>query len=67
MVCAVAYPNPMSLIHSVYLAVLKADPAHRDAKMELAKIYEILNEPRKALDLVMQGTSRSLITEIHAG
>ena len=36
--------------------VLTADPSHHDAKMELAKIYEILNEPRKALDLVMQGT-----------
>ena len=32
-----------------------ADPTHNDAKMKLAEIYEVLNEPRKALDLVLQG------------
>lgn len=36
--------------------VISADPTHNEAKMKLAEIYEILNEPRKALDLVMQGT-----------
>ena len=35
--------------------VIQADPANNDAKMALAEILEILNEPRKALDLVMQG------------
>lgn len=44
----------LSPILTRYL-VLTADPTHREAKMELAKIYEILNEPRKALDLVLQG------------
>ncbi|KAI0642215.1 TPR-like protein [Trametes meyenii] len=38
----------------VYEHVIQADPNHSDAKMKLAEIYEILNEPRKALDLVLQ-------------
>ncbi|KDQ49967.1 hypothetical protein JAAARDRAFT_42458 [Jaapia argillacea MUCL 33604] len=38
----------------VYEHVIQADPTHNDAKMKLAEIYEILNEPRKALDLVYQ-------------
>ncbi|KAI0664249.1 TPR-like protein [Cubamyces menziesii] len=38
----------------VYEHVIQADPGHNEAKMKLAEIYEILNEPRKALDLVMQ-------------
>ncbi|CAL1715852.1 unnamed protein product [Somion occarium] len=38
----------------VYEHVIVADPTHNDAKMKLAEIYEILGEPRKALDLVMQ-------------
>ncbi|GJF00510.1 TPR-like protein [Phanerochaete sordida] len=38
----------------IYEHVIQADPAHNDAKMKLAEIYEILNEPRKALDLVLQ-------------
>lgn len=32
-----------------------ADPANNDAKMKLAEIYEIMGEPRKALDLVYEG------------
>ncbi len=39
------------------LPVMQADPGHNEAKMKLAEIYEILNEPRKALDLVLQGPS----------
>lgn len=35
--------------------VIAADPTHNEAKMKLAEIYEILNEPRKALELVFQG------------
>ncbi|CDO69335.1 hypothetical protein BN946_scf184746.g16 [Trametes cinnabarina] len=38
----------------VYEHVIQADPSHNEAKMKLAEIYEILNEPRKALDLVLQ-------------
>ncbi|KAL7280359.1 hypothetical protein ACG7TL_005282 [Trametes sanguinea] len=38
----------------VYEHVIQADPGHNEAKMKLAEIYEILNEPRKALDLVLQ-------------
>ncbi|THG99335.1 hypothetical protein EW026_g2982 [Hermanssonia centrifuga] len=38
----------------VYEHVIEADPTHNDAKMKLAEIYEILNEPRRALDLVLQ-------------
>jgi hypothetical protein len=36
-------------------AVRRADPNHNEAKMKLAEIYEILNQPRKALDLVYEG------------
>jgi general transcription factor 3C polypeptide 3 (transcription factor C subunit 4) len=35
--------------------VRNVDPSHNDAKMKLAEIYEILNEPRKALELVYEG------------
>lgn len=35
--------------------VVDADPTHNEAKMKLAELYEILDEPRKALDLVYQG------------
>ncbi|KAM5536661.1 hypothetical protein V8D89_009756 [Ganoderma adspersum] len=38
----------------VYEHVIQADPANNDAKMKLAEILEILNEPRKALELVLQ-------------
>jgi hypothetical protein len=31
------------------------DPANNDAKMKLAEIYEIMGEPRKALDIVYEG------------
>lgn len=37
--------------------VIEADPGHNEAKMKLAELYEILDEPRKALDLVYQGNS----------
>lgn len=37
--------------------VLQADPTLDDAKKELAAIYEILGETRKALDLVLQGST----------
>ena len=35
--------------------VIDADPTHNEAKMKLAELYEIMDEPRKALDLVYQG------------
>ncbi|KAI0031922.1 TPR-like protein [Vararia minispora EC-137] len=38
----------------VYETVIAADPSANDAKMRLAEVYEVLNEPRKALDLVYQ-------------
>ena len=31
-----------------------ADPTNNEAKMKLAEIYEIMNQPRKALDLVYE-------------
>ncbi|EPQ55553.1 TPR-like protein [Gloeophyllum trabeum ATCC 11539] len=41
--------------HADHVEVILADPLNNDAKMKLAEIYEVLNEPRKALDLVHQG------------
>ncbi|KAF9526180.1 hypothetical protein CPB83DRAFT_896331 [Crepidotus variabilis] len=38
----------------VYEHIRLADPSNTDAKMKLAEIYEIINEPRKALDLVYE-------------
>ena len=35
--------------------MINADPTHNEAKMKLAELYEIMDEPRKALDLVYQG------------
>ena len=61
----------LCITYSDAVTVLLADPSHRDAKMELASIYEILNEPKKALDLVMQGktnlTLQSKLCVAHDG
>ncbi|KAJ7185699.1 hypothetical protein C8R46DRAFT_982456 [Mycena filopes] len=38
----------------VYEAVRKVDPTHNEAKMKLAEVYEILDQPRKALELVYE-------------
>ncbi|KAG8215367.1 hypothetical protein J3R82DRAFT_8964 [Butyriboletus roseoflavus] len=38
----------------VYKQVIDADPFNTDAKMKLAELYEIMDEPRKALELVYQ-------------
>ncbi|KIM89674.1 hypothetical protein PILCRDRAFT_812481 [Piloderma croceum F 1598] len=38
----------------LYKTVIDADPTHNEAKMKLAELYEIMDEPRKALDLVYQ-------------
>ena len=38
-----------------WMIVRLADSTLNEAKMKLAEIYEILNEPRKALDLVYEG------------
>ncbi|KAI0269808.1 TPR-like protein [Gloeopeniophorella convolvens] len=38
----------------VYETILSLDPSLNDVKMRLAEIYEVLHEPRKALDLVYQ-------------
>ena len=42
--------------------VIDADPSNTDAKMKLAELYEIMDEPRKALELVYQGTHFDSIT-----
>jgi general transcription factor 3C polypeptide 3 (transcription factor C subunit 4) len=49
--CASAMPMLMSI------SVKSADSENNDVKMKLAEIYEILNEPRKALELVYEGDS----------
>ncbi|KAI6048063.1 hypothetical protein EDC04DRAFT_2556141 [Pisolithus marmoratus] len=38
----------------VYKQVVEADPSNNDVKMKLAELYEIMDEPRKALELVYQ-------------
>ncbi|KAJ7029216.1 hypothetical protein C8F04DRAFT_1043456 [Mycena alexandri] len=38
----------------VYEAVRKVDPDHIETKMKLAEVYEILDQPRKALELVYE-------------
>jgi general transcription factor 3C polypeptide 3 (transcription factor C subunit 4) len=47
----------LPLMIYVILLVLSLDSSLNDVKMRLAGIYEVLHEPRKALDLVYQGTS----------
>ncbi|KAF8636092.1 hypothetical protein AX17_003797 [Amanita inopinata Kibby_2008] len=46
--------NVLKEAAEVYEHVRLADPANNDAKMKLAEIYEILNEPRKALELIYE-------------
>jgi general transcription factor 3C polypeptide 3 (transcription factor C subunit 4) len=53
-------PFPLSPHRPSVFTVIAADPSANDAKMRLAEIYEVLNDPRKALDLVYQGTQRAL-------
>ncbi|KAJ7741412.1 hypothetical protein DFH07DRAFT_837995 [Mycena maculata] len=38
----------------VYEYIRLVDPDHNEAKMKLAELYEIMNEPRKALELVYE-------------
>ena len=45
----------MDSLMTILNIVIDADPAHNEAKMKLAELYEIMDEPRKALDLVYQG------------
>ena len=45
----------MDLFMTILYIVIDADPTHNEAKMKLAELYEIMDEPRKALDLVYQG------------
>jgi hypothetical protein len=42
--------------------VLSLDSSLNDVKMRLAGIYEVLHEPRKALDLVYQGASALVLS-----
>jgi len=46
----------LSSMKLIIFLVLSLDPSLNDVKMRLAGIYEVLHEPRKALDLVYQGT-----------
>ena len=46
------------------VSVRLADPTNNDAKMKLAEIYEIMGEPRKALDLVYEGNLAIFISNI---
>ncbi|KAF9459393.1 hypothetical protein BDZ94DRAFT_1199583 [Collybia nuda] len=46
--------NELKEAAEVYEHVRIADPSHNEAKMKLAEIYEILNEPRRALELVYE-------------
>jgi hypothetical protein len=50
-----SFNDPFLQAHILFTVRL-ADPTNNDAKMKLAEIYEILNEPRKALELVYEGT-----------
>jgi len=43
----------------VFTSVTAGDSEHNDAKMKLAELYEAMNEPRKALNLVYEGDSVS--------
>lgn len=47
-------PSLPSMRRIIFL-VLSLDSSLNDVKMRLAGIYEVLHEPRKALDLVYQG------------
>ena len=54
-VCSIGSFLP-SVKRMIFL-VLSLDSSLNDVKMRLAGIYEVLHEPRKALDLVYQGMS----------
>ena len=43
------------LLPLIAFIVIAADPDNDDAKRDLAEVYEILGETRKALNLVNQG------------
>lgn len=46
--------------------MIDVDPTHNEAKMKLAELYEILDEPRKALDLVYQGSAMLHRSDLHS-
>ncbi|KAJ7136137.1 hypothetical protein C8R44DRAFT_769783 [Mycena epipterygia] len=46
--------NELREAAELYEQIRLWDPSHDEAKMRLAEIYEILNEPRKALELVYE-------------
>lgn len=62
------FPRPLlcerPFIPSCLPPVKSIDPTNNDAKMKLAEIYEIMNEPRKALELVYEGSSLSALVTI---
>jgi general transcription factor 3C polypeptide 3 (transcription factor C subunit 4) len=51
------FPSSSNVVSYILgdVSVRLVDPANNDAKMKLAEIYEIMGEPRKALDLVYEG------------
>lgn len=51
---------PFDIRFQVNPIVRLADPTNNESKMKLAEIYEIINEPRKALDLVYEGVYLSI-------
>jgi hypothetical protein len=45
----------VTCVYSITRIVIAANPENDDAKRNLAEVYEILGETRKALNLVIQG------------
>ncbi len=56
-------PSHSKRKRNISFLVLSLDPSSNDVKMRLAGLYEVLNEPRKALDLVYQGVFNTIIVE----
>lgn len=56
-VCPIGFNHLLPWVTCIISLVLSLDSSLNDVKMRLAGIYEVLHEPRKALDLVYQGTS----------
>ncbi len=51
---------PANILFNYFFSVKEIDPTNNDAKMKLAEVYESMNEPRKALELVYEGSFMSL-------
>lgn len=55
--------SPATLEGLIYVivSVIDADPTHNKSKMKLTELYEILDKPRRALNLVYQGNKKTSI------